>query len=389
MTTSRTQGAEAFHVGDGQCKGATDRTAGITARSGAGVSLPLPSSGLWRFRSRFLGDDRVTTAPAITMGEGDTPVVPLTRWGARHGLNRVYAKLDGANPTGSYKDRGMSVLVSVARSLGAAHLVEDSSGNAGAAAAAYAARAGMSCTVYAPAGAPAPKLRQIRAYGAELIAVPGPRSAVADAARNAGSVPGAYHVSHNDNPLFVVGNQSLGFELSETADALGCDGLPWHIVMPVGGGALFMGTAMALLGSSTDQKRKGTEPEVVGVPRLHAAQTTHCAPIAEAFGRGQSDPATVIRRPTVCGGIEIERPCRGTDILRAIAATGGSAVARDDADILKARDDLAMLEGIYAEPTSASALAALAHLAATGTIGRDDLVFVIVTGSGLKDPGPA
>ena len=389
MTTSRTQGAEAFHVGDGQCKGATDRTAGITARSGAGVSLPLPSSGLWRFRSRFLGDDRVTTAPAITMGEGDTPVVPLTRWGARHGLNRVYAKLDGANPTGSYKDRGMSVLVSVARSLGAAHLVEDSSGNAGAAAAAYAARAGMSCTVYAPAGAPAPKLRQIRAYGAELIAVPGPRSAVADAARNAGSVPGGYHVSHNDNPLFVVGNQSLGFELSETADALGCDGLPWHIVMPVGGGALFMGTAMALLGSSTDQKRKGTEPEVVGVPRLHAAQTTHCAPIAEAFGRGQSDPATVIRRPTVCGGIEIERPCRGTDILRAIAATGGSAVARDDADILKARDDLAMLEGIYAEPTSASALAALAHLAATGTIGRDDLVFVIVTGSGLKDPGPA
>ncbi len=389
MTTSRTQGAEAFHVGDGQGKGATARTAGITARSGAGVSLPLPSSGLWRFRSRFLGDDRVTTAPAITMGEGDTPVVPLTRWGARHGLNRVYAKLDGANPTGSYKDRGMSVLVSVARSLGAAHLVEDSSGNAGAAAAAYAARAGMSCTVYAPAGAPAPKLRQIRAYGAELIAVPGPRSAVADAARNAGSVPGAYHVSHNDNPLFVVGNQSLGFELSETADALGCDGLPWHIVMPVGGGALFMGTAMALLGSSTDQKRKGTEPEVVGVPRLHAAQTTHCAPIAEAFGRGQSDPATVIRRPTVCGGIEIERPCRGTDILRAIAATGGSAVARDDADILKARDDLAMLEGIYAEPTSASALAALAHLAATGTIGRDDLVFVIVTGSGLKDPGPA
>ena len=388
MTTSRTQGTEAFHDGDGQSKGSIARTAGLTARSGAGVYLPLPSSGLWRFRSRFLGDDRVTAAPAITMGEGDTPVVRLTRWGARHGLNRVYAKLDGANPTGSYKDRGMSVLVSVARSLGASHLVEDSSGNAGAAAAAYAARAGMSCTVYAPAGAPAPKLRQIRAYGAELIAVPGPRSAVADAARNAGSVPGGYHVSHNDNPLFVVGNQSLGFELSETADALGCDARPWHIVMPVGGGALFMGTAMALLGSSTDQTRKGTEPEVVGVPRLHAAQTTHCAPIAEAFGRGQSDPATVIRRPTVCGGIEIERPYRGTDILRAIAATGGSAVARDDADILKARDDLAMLEGIYAEPTSASALAALAHLAVAGTIGRDDLVFVIVTGSGLKDPGP-
>lgn len=388
MTTSRTQGTEAFHEGDANGSEATAETAGIPAHSGVGDACPLPRYGIWRFRSRFLGDDRVSTAPAITMGEGDTPVVPLTRWGARHGLNRVYAKLDGANPTGSYKDRGMSILVSVARSLGASHLVEDSSGNAGAAAAAYAARAGMSCTVYAPAGAPAPKLRQIRAYGAELIAVPGPRSAVADAARNAGSVPGAYHVSHNDNPLFVVGNQSLGFELFETADTLGCDSRPWHIVMPVGGGALFMGTAMALPGSSTDHTAMGAKSAAVGIPRLHAAQTTHCAPIAEAFGRGQSDPATVIRRPTVCGGIEIERPYRGTDILRAIADTGGSAVARDDADILKARDDLAMLEGIYAEPTSASALAALAHLATAGMIGPDDLVFVIVTGTGLKDPGP-
>ncbi len=402
MTTARDRSTESFHDSDAIGQEATARTAGISALSG--LALPLPASGIWRFRSRFLGDNRVSTAAAITMGEGDTPVVPLSRWGARHGLNRVYAKLDGANPTGSYKDRGMSILVSVARAIGASHLVEDSSGNAGASAAAYAARAGMSCTVYAPANAPAPKLRQIRAYGAELIPVPGPRSAVADAARNAGSVPGAYHVSHNDNPLFVVGNQSLGFELSETADALGCDGLPWHIVMPVGGGALFMGAAMALLDSSTDRtgsseayvnqaawgaKRGGELSSAVSIPRLHAAQTTHCAPIAEAFGRGEPDSASVVRRPTVCGGIEIERPHRGSDILRAIAATGGSAVARDDKDILKARDDLAMLEGIYAEPTSASALAALAQLAAAGTIGPDDLVFVIVTGSGLKDPGPS
>ncbi len=380
----------------------TTQTDGLSARSGLAVSLGPPSTGIWRFRSRFLGDDRVTEAQAITMGEGDTPVVPLNRWGPRHGLNRVYAKLDGANPTGSYKDRGMSVLVSVARSLGASHLVEDSSGNAGASAAAYAARAGLSCTVYAPATAPAPKLRQIRAYGAELVAVPGPRSVVADAARNAGSVPGAYHVSHNDNPLFVVGNQSLGFELTETANALGLNGRPWHIVMPVGGGALFMGTAMAVLKSSTDQTGDaseaysnqgrwgggGTTSSAFRIPRLHAAQTTHCAPIAEAFGRGELDPAIIIRRPTVCGGIEIERPYRGSNILRAIADTGGSAVASDDADILRARDALALLEGIYAEPTSASALAALARLAAAGTVGRDDLVLVIVTGSGLKDPGP-
>ena len=338
-----------------------------------------PPRGLWRFRARLHGDPRVATAAALDLGEGDTPLVPLTRWGATLGLRRVWAKLEGSNPTGSYKDRGMAVLASVARASGATHLVEDSSGNAGASAAAYAARGGMTCTVYAPAAAPAAKLRQIRAYGAELIAVAGPRSAVADAARAAGTVVGSYHVSHNDNPLFVVGNQSLAFELAEAARALDPADRPWHVVMPVGGGALFMGAADGFA-----KPLPGDAP----VPRLHGAQTTSCAPLATAYADDAVDPAIVTRVATVCGGIEIERPHRGRAILAAARASGGSILASDDAHILAARDALARLEGVYAEPTSCAGAAALAQLASTGAVGPDDLVMLVLTGTGLKDPGP-
>ncbi|MGH2353812.1 MAG: pyridoxal-phosphate dependent enzyme, partial [Chloroflexota bacterium] len=170
----------------------------------------MKRSGVWRHAQWLPIRD---AAQAVSLGEGDTSLVPLPRWGAAHGLGRVFGKLEFANPTGSFKDRGMAVLVTVAREQGARHLVEDSSGNAGASVAAYAARAGMTCTVYAPAAAPAAKLHQVRAYGAELVAVPGPRSAVADAARAAGASPSSYHVSHNDNPLFVAGNKTFAYEL--------------------------------------------------------------------------------------------------------------------------------------------------------------------------------
>src|SRR6266545_4591617 len=173
--------------------------------------MPAPArGGIWRHGNRL---PAAQTIRRISLGEGDTPLVHLPRWGAAHGLDAVYAKLELSNPTGSFKDRGMVALVATALEGGARHIVEDSSGNAGAAAAAYAARAGMTCTVYAPAAAPAAKLRQIRAYGAELVMVPGPRSAVSDAARAAGARPGGYHVAHNDNPLFVEGNKTFGFEL--------------------------------------------------------------------------------------------------------------------------------------------------------------------------------
>jgi threonine synthase len=345
------------------------------------IPLTVNEPGLWR-HARWLPP--VATPHRVSLGEGDTPLVALPRWGASYGLTRVYAKLEFANPTGSFKDRGMAVLVSLALAGGARHLVEDSSGNAGAAAAAYAARAGMTCTVYAPAAAPPAKLRQIRAYGAELVLVPGPRSAVAAAARTAGGRPGAYHVSHNDNPVFVAGNKTFAFELAEALTPLGPDSATWHVVIPTGGGALLCGAWQGF-----QQWTGGGQMAPEQRPRLHAAQAAACAPIAAAWEGGLDHSAPIVRRSTVCGGIEIEQPARGGEILVSLRASGGSAIACEDDAILAERDRLAQLEGLYVEPTSAAALAATAALARRATITPHEIVVVALTGTGLKDPGPA
>lgn len=342
----------------------------------------MSALGVWRY-APWLPVRHATQG--VSLGEGDTPLVPVPRWGAAHGLRRVYAKLEFVSPTGSFKDRGMAVLVTLARQAGTRHLVEDSSGNAGASAAAYAARAGMTCTVYAPAAAPPAKLRQIRMYGADLVAVPGPRTAVAEVAHGAGLAPGSYHVAHNENPLFLAGNKTFGYELVEALPALQPGSRPWHVVIPTGGGALFSG---AWQGFQECAAGTGPAPLAQGqLPRMHVAQAAACAPLAVAWEAGLGRPALVTRRPTVCGGIEIERPTRGREILAAVRASGGAAAATEDDAVLLERDRLAHLEGIYAEPTSAAAFAVLVQLAHRGLVSADDVVIVAVTGSGLKDAG--
>lgn len=341
--------------------------------------------GVWRHAFRL---PAVAREHRISLGEGDTPLVPLPRWGASIGLERLYAKLEFANPTGSFKDRGMAVLVSLVRQSGATHLVEDSSGNAGAAAAAYAARAGLTCTVYAPESAPEAKLRQIRAYGAELVLVPGSRSAVTQAARDAGTSPGAYYVAHTENADFLHGNQAFAWELTEdwrdgSLPVRAAADEAWHVVMPAGGGALLQGTWLGFMADGEALGQLAVKP-----PQVHGAQAAAVAPIARAFELGLDEPAPIDPQPTVCGGIQLERPAHGRQILRAIRESGGTAIASSDEAILRERDRLAQLEGIYVEPTSAAALAGLAQLAERGRIAPREVVVVALTGSGLKDPGP-
>jgi threonine synthase len=304
-----------------------------------------------------------------------TPVVELPRWGERIGLRRVYAKLEYLMPTGSFKDRGATVMVTRARELGARRVVEDSSGNAGAAVAAYAARAGLPCTIYAPAAAPEAKLVQIAAAGARLVRVPGPREAVAAAAM-ADTEGDAYYAGHNTNPYFVEGTRTIAFEIAEQ---FGMDP-PEHLIMPVGGGSLYYG---AWLGFA-EWRAAG---RIARTPRLHLAQAAGCAPLAAAAARGAPDAVPVERAPTIAGGVTIERPARGRLILAALTASGGSAAAVDDTAILAELHALARLEGLLCEPTSAVAFAALARLARAGVIPPDERVLVAVTGHGLKDPG--
>jgi threonine synthase len=316
------------------------------------------SGGLARFRAALpLPPD----SPLITLGEGDTPLLP-----ARCGEVTVFLKCEHLNPTGSFKDRGAAVLVSALAALGAREAVEDSSGNAGAAFAAYAARAGIRARVFTPATASGPKRAQIRAYGAELIAVPGPRSAAAEAALQAAE-QGAAYASHAHHPHGLAGMATVAFEIFEQ---LG--GAPGSVVVPVGQGTLLLGLARgfdALLAAGVI----GRAPQLVGV------QAQACAPLWAVARAGSAGLGFVREGETAAEGIRIIHPLRGDQILQAVEASGGTWVAVTEEAILAGRASLARL-GFFVEPTSAVVWPALE---AIGAELRPPVVAVL-TGSGFK-----
>lgn len=315
-------------------------------------------------------------AETLTLGEGGTPIIRLERWAAAHGLGEVFAKLEHLQPTGSFKDRGSAMLVARARALGARRLVEDSSGNAGASMAAYAARAGLACTVYAPAAAPLAKLRQVLAAGAELRRVHGSREDVATAAM-ADSAGRAYYAGHNTNAYFLHGMRSFADEVVNwfAADP------PEHLIMPVGGGSLFAGAWLGFA-AARDMGR------IRRIPALHIAQAAACAPLVAALEQGAQDAVPVELGETVAGGITIEQPARGPMLLRAARESGGSGVAVEEAAILALRRELSTLEGLDVEPTSAVAFAGVLALRDRGALPADARVLVAITGAGWKDPRP-
>jgi threonine synthase len=331
--------------------------------------------GVWRYRPLL---PELRSSSIITLGEGATPLVWLDRWAAAHRLDRVGVKLEYISPTGSFKDRGTTTLVSQAVELGLERIVEDSSGNAGASVAAYAIRAGLSVTIFVPSAAPAAKRAQIERVGAAIVPVEGPRSAVTEAALDDVAGSGAYYAGHNANPYFAAGMATFAYELIEQ---LWTD-LPRHLVFPTGGGSLVVGAYEGF------RRWLGDEPEAIGaIPRFHAVQPSGCAPLVAALEQGLDDTPAIQRQPSIAGGIEVERPPRGRDILRVLRATAGSAVAVDDEEILRQRFLLATLEGIDVEPTSAAAFAGLARLARSGAIRPMEPIVVAATGAGWKDPG--
>ncbi|QOJ00137.1 MAG: threonine synthase [Phycisphaeraceae bacterium] len=313
--------------------------------------------GLWRYREALPLPEG---AEPVTFGEGSTPLVPQ-RWAGRE----VLIKLDTLFPTGSYKDRGSTVLISHARRIGVTRLLEDSSGNAGASMAAYASRAGIACDIYAPASASPAKLAQIRLAGANLVAVPGTRADTAAAALEAaGSV---YYASHSYNPFFVHGTKTFAYEIAE---ALGWRA-PDAVVIPTGNGTLLLG---AFIGFN-DLRAAGITDRV---PRLIAVQSSACAPLHAAFeGRAFGSAS-----PTIAEGIAIPAPVRAGQCVEAVRVTGGFTVAVDDGATNRAWN-AALRAGLFIEPTCATALAALGAMgSAAGDLG--ERVVVAATGHALK-----
>jgi threonine synthase len=322
------------------------------------------ATGLWRFAAALpMGRDE-----AVSFGEAATPLIEVELEG-----RPVDCKLDFLLPSGSYKDRGAAVLISALRLLGATHAVEDSSGNAAAAIAAYSARAGIRCTVFAPAAASPGKLVQSSAYGAEVIRVEGSRDDVATAAMEAAArEPGATYASHNWHPFFIEGVKTWAFEVWEQ---LG-NRAPDAVVVPVGSGSMLLGAHLAF-------GALRAAGEIDRLPRLYAAQPAACAPVNAALDAGATETEPFPRAATLAEGASIANPVRGRELLAAIRATGGGAVAVSESEIVDALLEIAA-KGIYIEPTSAVAVAAAKRLVRSGSVANGERLVAVLSGSGLK-----
>jgi threonine synthase len=303
----------------------------------------------------------------LSLGEPVTPLHEVEVAGIRAVL-----KLESLNPTGSFKDRGSAVMVAWLREVGIRTLIEDSSGNAGASVASYAAAAGLEATIFVPESASPAKLVQVRATGARVIAVPGPRSAATDAAIAAATTTeDAFYASHLWSPLFVAGTATFAWELWEQLA-----GVPDAIVLPLGGGTLLLGVYRGFVAL----RDAGL---IDRLPRLCGIQSAACAPIVAAFSTGATDVAAITAGSSAAEGILLAAPPRGAQILVALRGTGGSAIAVDDEALWKALQGMAR-QGVYLEPTSAIAVAGLEALRQQGVVGPSDEVVVGITGSGLK-----
>lgn len=318
---------------------------------------------IWRYRAMLALPENTTP---ISMGEGWTPLLPV-----RFRERDIFCKLDFLNPTGSFKDRGTSVIVSAVKSFGIDRVVEDSSGNAAASLAGYAAYANLRATIFAPAHASPMKLAQIQVYGAELEKIEGVREKSAEAAQERVRTQGAYYASHYYNPFFVAGMQTTAWEIWEQLGRA-----PDVIVMPAGHGTNMVGMYRgfrALYDANLISK----------LPRMIAAQSALVAPLARAYERGENAPARVEPQNTIAEGIANSKPVHGRELLRIVRETNGAAVSASEDEIRAARLALAR-HGIFVEPTSATAIAALEKI--LDKIDRSETIVVSLTGNGLKAP---
>lgn len=318
---------------------------------------------IWRYR-HLLPIESDTAI--VSMGEGWTPLVQLSY----RDLN-LLLKPEYLSPTGSFKDRGASVLISFLREIGVDGFVEDSSGNAGAAAAAYAARAGIRCEIFAPDYASGGKLEQIRAYGARLHRIPGTRQDTARAVMAAAETN--YYASHNWNPFFMEGMKTIAYEIAEQ---MGWN-VPDVVVLPVGYGGLFLGLARGF----REMQEAGA---IRRLPRLLGVQAENCAPLYQAYQRHLPEPVKYVQKaPTLAEGIAAANPMRGKDILRVLREFNGSLTVVSETEIRQGMRLLAR-SGFFVEPTSAVVLPALDHFLEAGEIRKRDNIVMLLTGHGLK-----
>lgn len=313
-----------------------------------------PREGLWTFESL------VPITKQVSLGEGYTPLVSDESWNATF-------KLEYVNPTGSFKDRGATTVVSRACELNIERLHDDSSGNAGLAIATYAARAGIDTDIFVPATAKSSKISAIRATGATVVPVEGSRAAVSAACRNRTESGESWYASHAWNPAFFAGTETMAYEIAHQLDW----SAPDCIVAPIGHGTAFLGLYRGF-------KRLKELGWIDQQPRLFGGQAIGYDPIVRNI-HGNATPGN---KNDLADGIQIEEPVQSREITTAIRETSGDVIAISTAHVQSTLEKL-HTQGFYVEPTAAVAPAALREFRTQGRIGMEDRVVVPLTGSGF------
>jgi threonine synthase len=325
--------------------------------------------GIWRYREALPIEPGVK---AVSLSEGHTPLVSADRIGAKFGLRGLHVKNEGQNPSGSFKDRGMTVAVTRAVRGGSKLLICASTGNTAASMAAYAARAGVTAMVTVPAGKVASgKLAQVYAYGAKIIRVEGDFDAALSITLKVAAEIKELSVMNSVNPYRIEGQKTNAYEIFEQ---LGFK-VPDYVVLPVGNA----GNISAIWKGFKELKEWGISGSL---PKMVAVQAAGAQPIVEAFQSGR-DSVIAVQPKTIASAINIGNPASWKKALAAIRDSKGTALAVTDEETIAARMDLASSEGIFVEPASAVPIAAVKKL--MGKIEKDATVVCVCTGNGLKD----
>ncbi len=318
---------------------------------------------MWRYREAIpvFEDNSI-----VSFEEGFTPLIEIEING-----RKILIKQDHLFPTGSYKDRGSSVLVSKINELGVKHVIEDSSGNAGASIAAYCAMAGVKCDIYVPESTSTGKLKQIEAYKASCHRITGSREDTANAALEAARE--GYYASHSWNPFFFHGTKTFAYEI--------CEQLNWQtpdsVVVPAGNGTLLLGAYIGF----KDLHKAGI---IKRLPKLIAVQESSCAPIYRAFYNNNDESSYSSMKPTIAEGIAVAEPIRLKQIIEAVVITRGDIFIVSDDDILNALDEMHG-KGFYIEPTAAATIAGLKKYLEHAP--SNEFIVSVFTGHGLKSSG--
>ena len=331
---------------------------------------------VWRYRRFMPVSD---TAKIVSLNEGGTGLHSCEHLAKQLGLCELYVKNEGENPTGSFKDRGMTIGVTKAMELGVKSVICASTGNTSASLAAYAAKAGLQCAVLIPSGKIAyGKLSQAMIYGAKVIQVRGNFDESLDVVLKLSEKHRSIYLLNSINPFRIEGQKSLGYEI--------CDQLnqeaPDRIIVPVGNA----GNISAIWKGFSEFHELGL---IKALPKMTGIQAAGSAPIAQAIKNGSKSIVPVAEPETVATAIRIGAPVSWKKALNAIRRSAGTAETVTDDEILSAQKLLARVEGLFVEPASASSIAGLIKLVENGVIDRDERIVCVTTGHGLKDPDTA